>query len=360
MRTSNEMPIRTGRRVSSKAIYLSTFCLCFLLGTNAAKAQTYYSSGPYAASDAQGNFLKPPLVYPRFNSTTSTSATLPNQGTQLVWEDKSQPSIQPPIQTVISTQEDSADNKSSHLTFLGQPASVSLGVGAFATPIYEGAKKLEFTPIPLIDVRLFNDRAFLNVQDGLGTNIINNNHWKAGFAVTYSPGRSHSGSALFGGRDSSRLNGVPDISGAALGKTFVSYNIKPFSIEADVKNRFGNDGGILADLGAKYHFSPVARLHMTAGPEITWANREYNKTFFGVSQETAQTATALGNDLTAYNPSSGIKDVALSVTGVYELTNHWNVVGHAGFEQLVGPAKNSPLTQSAFQPNVGVGVSYRF
>lgn len=352
---------RTGNQTSAKAVYLSTFCLCFLLTSGAAKAETYYSSDPYAASDAQGNYLKPSLVYNRGNSAASDSVTSSQKGTQLVWADNSQPSAQPAPQRVVSVQEGDDDNKKgSHLTFLGQPASVSLGIGAFAMPAYEGAKKLEMTPVPFIDVRLFNDRAFLNVQDGLGVNAIKNNNWKAGFALTYSPGRSHSGSGLFGGSKDSRLTGVPDINGAALGKAFVSYTIRSFSVDADIKNRFGSDGGILADLGAKYHFSPLERLHMTVGPEITWANRYYNKTFFGVSEQTAQTATALGNDLTAYSPSAGIKDVAFSVTGVYALTDHWSAIGHAGFEELVGPAKNSPLTQRTFQPNVGLGVSYRF
>lgn len=351
---------KSGNHLSISVVCFSVLCLSAPLGITTAKAQTYYS--PYTASDAQNSFVKLPLVYRRDDYAASASLVPSQGGTQLVWEDKSQPPTQTTSKKVALAQagEDDEGNETrdSHLTFLGQPASVVLGIGTFMNPAYEGAKKIEVLPFPFLDVKVFDGRAFLSMENGLGINVVKNKRWKAGVAVGYSPGRSN-GNGLFGAK-TSRLNGVPDISDAAFGRGFVSYDIRPFSIDAALNDRFGTDGGVTAKLGAQYHFSPIERLHMSVGPEVTWANREHNETFFGVSEQTARTATALGNNMTAYSPSAGIKDVSFSAIGIYKLEGHWNVMGRAGFSELVGPARNSPLTEEAFQPNVGVGIAYNF
>ena len=369
-----ESSMKTSKPLTKPGNHLSTSVMCFLVFClsappviSAAEARTYDS--PYVASDAQGDFLTPPLSLHRVDNAASDSLAPSQGGTQLVWDDKTQSPTQPTSKKVAFAQEAGDDDgdgdgdegnetRGSHLAFMGQPASVLLGIGTFVNPAYEGARKMEVLPFPFLDVKLFDGRAFLSMENGLGVNVVKNKRWKAGFAIGYSPGRSN-GNGLFSAK-TSRLNGVPDISDAAFGRGFVSYDIRPFSVDAALNNRFGPDGGVTATLGAQYHFSPIGRLHMSVGPEVTWADREYTETFFGVSEQTARTATALGNNMRAYSPNAGIKDVSFLATGIYKFDDHWNVMGRAGFSELVGPAKNSPLTEETFQPTVGVGIAYNF
>lgn len=249
-------------------------------------------------------------------------------------------------------------DRSGGLKLFGRPASVTLGAGVFAKPVYEGSKEFEAMPAPFFDIRLFDDRVFLNLQDGIGANILKNGGWRAGVAIGYGGGRQRDGGAF--SRSSDRLVGVPDIDGAAVGKIFGSYSFDPFSVEGAVRNRFASDGGVSVELGAKYHISPLPRLRVSLGPQVTWANKEYNQTFFGVSEQTARAARSQGNNLTAYEPDAGFKDISFSVSGVYRLTDHWSVMGRAGVSQLIGPARKSPLVEEKTQPNLGLGVMYKF
>lgn len=249
-------------------------------------------------------------------------------------------------------------DRSGGLKLFGQSASVTLGAGVFVKPVYEGSKKSEAMPVPLFDIRLFDDRVFLNLQDGIGANIIKSGGWRAGAAIGYGGGRKRDGGSL--SRGSERLTGVPDIDGAAVGKIFGSYSFDPFSVEGAVKNRFASDGGVTVELGAKYHVSPLPRLRISLGPQITWANKEYNQTFFGVSEQTARTARSLGNNLTAYDPDAGFKDISFSVSGMYRLTDHWSIMGRAGVSQLIGSVRKSPLVEEKTQPSLGLGVMYKF
>lgn len=239
------------------------------------------------------------------------------------------------------------------LTVFGQKASATLGVGADYGPAYEGAKKNTVTPIPYVDVKLFNDRVFLSSTQGLGANIVNLGPFQAGLAVTYGAGRTS--------KDSPRLTGLKDLPGAVAAAGFMKYNLKPFSFEIAAKNYFGPNPGTEVSFGTKYAFAPISRLHISIGPQVTWADSRYDKAHFGVSAAEAAQATAQGNPLQAYSPGSGIKDVGLSMTGIYQIAEHWEGITHIGLSELVGnPAKNSPLTQRDFQPSLAFGVAYKF
>jgi MipA family protein len=71
-------------------------------------------------------------------------------------------------------------------------------------------------------------------------------------------------------------------------------------------------------------------------------------------------ASTLGNFMRPYDASAGIKNIELSITAKYSLSEHWAIGAHAGLSQLVGSAANSPLTQQKFQPTLAAVVIYRF
>ncbi|MDR3517342.1 MAG: MipA/OmpV family protein [Azospirillaceae bacterium] len=238
-------------------------------------------------------------------------------------------------------------------TFLGDGTTLTLGVGTSVGPAYAGAKTYRVRPVPLVDATFFDDRVFLSTANGLGANIINLGPFQSGLAITYGGGRSRS--------DSERLRGLSDVAGGAAVVGFLKYRLRPFSFELKATNNFGPNPGAKLSFASHYSFTPLSRLLVSVGPEVTWADHRYNQAYFGVTSAEATQASAQGNPLRAYSPGSGINDVSLSLSGVYAVTDHWQWMTNVRLSELVGnAAKNSPLTQRQFQPGIMTGVAYKF
>jgi outer membrane protein len=235
----------------------------------------------------------------------------------------------------------------------GQGIVIDLGAGAAVAPAYEGSKTLRGSPLPLIDINgLADGRVSISTLHGVAVNIIDLGNLKAGVSINYSGGR--------GRVNSDRVQGLPNISGAATVSGFLTYDFRPFSVGLEVKDRIGPDSGIVISLGGDYKFRPLPKLQITVGPKVNFADRQYEQTFFGVSESSAVRATALGNPMRAYDATPGIKNVELSLTAKYTITERWSALAHVGLSELVGSAANSPLTQQKLQPTVAAGVAYRF
>lgn len=232
--------------------------------------------------------------------------------------------------------------------------SITVGGGAAATPAYEGSKNFIATPLPLIDIGgLLDDRLFISTTRGIGFNVIDWDGLRAGVSVGFHQGRSSD--------DSPRLRGLSDISAAPTGDAFLSYSVNPLTFEVRGLRVLGPEPGTEVIAGATYSFSPTDRLKLSFGPQAIWADRRYDRSYFGVTPDQAQQATAAGNPLQPYSPGSGLKQAGLTATALYRFNAHWGLVARLDLEELTSPAaRNSPLTQRDFQPSAGLGLTYRF
>lgn len=116
--------------------------------------------------------------------------------------------------------------------------------------------------------------------------------------------------------------------------------------------------GYKIGFGPSYRFSPTERLRLGASIKATYANEDYNQTYFGVDAD-----NAIRSGLAQYRADSGIKDIGVGFSAMYSLDKNWSLVGVAQYKQLVGDAADSPVVDkegSAGQVSVGFGVSYRF
>ncbi len=236
----------------------------------------------------------------------------------------------------------------------GQRLSIVVGGGAAVIPVYEGAKTFKAAPFPLIDINgLADGRIFISSLRGIGVNVIEWGDLRAGVAVGYHGGRSS--------HDSDQLRGLSDISGGVSATGFVSYSLKPIAFELKAQNIFGAAPGTEVTAGATWSVSPLAGMKLSIGPQVTWADRRYDRSYFGVTDDQAAAAVAAGNPLHPYSPGSGLKNVGLTATVLYQLTDHWGLAANAGLSELVSDAaRDSPLTQRDLQPSAFVGLTYRF
>ena len=232
--------------------------------------------------------------------------------------------------------------------------SAVVGLAAFYSPVYDGAKKSKASPLPYVDVHgLFHDRVYISDIRGIGVNIVNLGPFRAGASINYGRGRTSS--------DSDRLRGLPDIKSAAAVSGFMTYTLKPFAFEFKVGRELGSTPGTEASLGASLALAPTPRWHLSIGTQLTWADRKFNQKYFGVTATDAARATSEGNSMPAYTAGSGLTNLSMTATSVYALTEHWGLVGRLGLSDLVGSsAKDSPLTQRTFAPSVAIGAIYKF
>lgn len=229
-----------------------------------------------------------------------------------------------------------------------------LAVGALDHPVYPGSNRSKVDPFPYVDIRgLLNDRVFVSDANGiLGVKILNDGPVRAGIGLNIGNGRKSS--------DDPRLQGLPNITPGARVQGYAALALRPVSLEAGVETRVGQKPGTLARLGASYNIAPLPQLHLSFSAGISWANASYQNLFFGITPADAANARAQGNPLAAYTPRSGLTNTILATTVVYQLSKHWGILSLVGLNHVIGPSRDSPLTQRTAAPFFAIAAAYMF
>jgi len=119
----------------------------------------------------------------------------------------------------------------------------------------------------------------------------------------------------------------------------------------------GHHGGILdAQATARvFEHGPVSAAVNVKG---TWVDKQYSKTFFGVSPEQAERS-----GLSEFSAGTTIRDVRGGVVVRYALSEKWALNGYAKYKYLLGDAAATPIVSdfgSREQYAVGAFASYTF
>lgn len=231
---------------------------------------------------------------------------------------------------------------------------VSLGAGAAFSPTYEGSDRYSLRPVPLVSIT-YKDMISLN-PTGL-TAYWRNGGLRVGAGLTYNPGRTDSEEdGLFGAKGDDRLRGMGDID-AALGlKAFASYRFWMIDASAAVTKYTGDDNdGVVADFGLALPVQLTEALTLTPHAGVTWANKDYMQTFFGV---TAAQAAATG--FARHDAGAGFKDFRAGVDASYRFDKHWFLSIRTDVKHLVGDAADSPISFSNTGVTASAMVGYRF
>jgi MipA family protein len=229
-----------------------------------------------------------------------------------------------------------------------------LGGGVINGPRYPGSR-YDFTRgLPLVSISY--GRFFIGAVPGggapagAGAYLLHTEHWAIGVDIggdARKPRRA---------TDDPILRGWGDIKGTVRGGMFASYTRDWLSVRGAISDDVGgHHEGVLASLAveAKYHATP--RLTLSIGPEVTWVNDQYARTFFGI--DSAQSEIA---GIAPYRARSGIDTVGGSAGATYMLTDHWSLGAHVSYGKLRGDAADSPVTTDKTQRMYGAFVMYRF
>jgi len=230
--------------------------------------------------------------------------------------------------------------------------SFIVGGGAVNTPRYPGSH-VDFTRgLPVASISygryFFGGAPGGGGPGGLGAYLVRSEHWQVGLTVggDFRKPRRES--------DAPILHGWGNIPGTVRGGMFATYSIEWLSVRGSVTEG-GHHEGVIASLGLEAKFHPTPRLTLTFGPEMTWTDEQYARTFFGIDAAQSQIA-----GIPPYRASAGLNMVGGEAGARYALTRNWSLAGNVRYGRLQGDAANSPVTTDKTQRVLSAFVLYRF
>lgn len=244
---------------------------------------------------------------------------------------------------------------------------ITLGMGAFHGPEYEGSDKAKSLASLDFEV-VWKDRIFLNL-DGLGINYYRKDTLVLNAIVSQGDERKESLSAS--------LNGLGDIDASTTLTLGAEFELGLLLSYAHLTSHNGGTDGVQATVGLETSV-PLQMLagnldaasvesmgetgdHIPIGPIITaglsaaWADDNYSNGFFGVDAE--QSASS---GLPQYSAGAGFKSINLDLGILYSVNESWTARGFAGYNKLMGDAMDSPIVRDDDNVLVGVFITYHF
>jgi outer membrane protein len=211
---------------------------------------------------------------------------------------------------------------------------IALGLGAAAAPNFQGGDKYRIRPAPFVFAGY--GRFFVGFG-GVGVNLYRAPGWGFGAIVSPGAGRKENVDA--------RLAGLGDVDRTVnFGIYGVTYT-RRFLARAIVYTDVGGEGqGTLARLDVLARFHVDERVRFFAGPGLTWGSRQYNQTFFGVTED--QSARSAFPEFQA---GAGVDNLRLTAGMNYRFAPNWNLIGSLSASRLNGDAGASPITETRAQ-----------
>lgn len=237
-----------------------------------------------------------------------------------------------------------------------QGTTLTLGGGVGVAPRYSGSDENRVSTALVLDYSMHNG-FFVSSTRGLGYgNSLGNLDYSA--ALSYRTGRKdHNVDSDTMSDGSDHLRGMGNVKGSALGVVGLGYKLTNWlSAQVQAEVPFSQ-----RDNGAALHFGIVSPLYhspknsVTLGLTSSWGTNDYMQTYYGVSA-----AQSAASGFTQYHAGSGIYACSLNLDWTHNFTESWSVVADAGYTQLAGDARNSPIVQRKASPTGSLTVTYRF
>lgn len=230
---------------------------------------------------------------------------------------------------------------------------ITVGGGLAYGPKYEGAKKFEFSPFPLLSVQ--GENWFLGSEDNLASAGIYypiTAAWNIGLVGSYQGGRK--------AKDDDRLRGTSDLNNHGILGIYSQYQYERWGFNLAYYQATKKDygAGALASISWLAWQSDSENTSLSFETFAQWSNKKALNTYFGVTPQEAQ---ASGGQLHAYSiDKSGLRSYGASVTLTHRITANWTSSFDVGIYSIAGKAKRSPLVEKRQAAVASMGISYTF
>ena len=227
---------------------------------------------------------------------------------------------------------------------------IMLGGLSALKPNYKGSNQYEISGFPFIDIK-YKKIFFLNFREGLGVNVLHAPNFRVGAAFNFYGSRDKD--------DSTHLQGFQDVDAGLDAGVFGSISFEKFSAKLKFRQDISNNHeGHLISGRLVYKAIESRKLIANLNIKTTYANDNYMKTYFGVTNSQASSS-----GFKEFNANGGIKDVGAGTSVIYPFNKYWSFITIANYIRLLNDAANSPLVENAGSKNqfwLGIGVAYRF
>jgi MipA family protein len=222
-----------------------------------------------------------------------------------------------------------------------------VGLGVAHAPEYLGSDRYETRALPLLNMRWRNG-FFAGFPSGIGFNFAVDQPLQYGLAVRADGGRDEN--------DSIYLRGMGDIQSRPELSGFASYTLNDVTLRASLNYGAGNErDGLSLNTGITFGMPLAPRHLLNFSVDTTYVNESTMRSYFGVTNAQAQ-----GSGYSLYTPTAGFRDVQAGLNYMHIFTPQWSLTAGLRATQLLGDAKDSPLTRSTNSWSALVGVGYRF
>ena len=235
--------------------------------------------------------------------------------------------------------------------------AAALGLGA--RPDYEGSDRYKAIPVGFLKARWDSGRyvEFAGTESSgsavrISGNLISDSPVEFGPILQYRLGR--------GDVQSNLVDAMKNVDAALEGGVFAAWAPKPWRVELDWAGDMSHthDGSVL-ELSGGYADALSPNLDLGVTIASTWASKDYNDTYFGVS---ARDSGRSGLD--TFNASSGFKDVGgrIKLGFAGDDWGPWKVIGTFAYFRMIGDAADSPVVARAGDDNqyfFGVALAYQ-
>lgn len=224
---------------------------------------------------------------------------------------------------------------------------VAAGPGFNLSPVYPGAKRTVVYAVPYQEID-YRGRFFSSGFDLLGVYLRNDATWQIGADLQYDPTWRHRS-------DDARLAGLKDIDETARARVFAQATFAFLTLSVDAAQDIAGQGqGLVADADL-YASVPLGKALLSFGPGVTWADRRYMRTFFGISP-----AQAAQSAFPTHAIGGGLRDRHVNAVATYALSDRWQALCSVTWARLQGDAAASPIVERRGQLDVSAALKYRF
>lgn len=234
-------------------------------------------------------------------------------------------------------------------------APIFIALGAISVPEFEGSSDQSTAPLLAgrIDLGAYGSLriAGLTVQHNL---MGDRSAWAFGPLVSFRPKRDS-------GVEDEVVRTLREVDGASEFGVFVEYGFRDALAAGDrlalgVEAKGGK--GSQFSLTASYLAARQGAFQFGADVRAVYANDRYMDSYFSVDAD-----NSARSGLPVYTATSGAKNVGFGITGTYDITSDWLLLGRIGVSRLLGDARDSPIVKlrgDASAATVGLAVGYRF
>lgn len=239
-------------------------------------------------------------------------------------------------------------------SLFGEKTEVVIGLGAGVMPRYLGAKDTKVLPVPTVAV--YRGIFFADSVRGLGVEYMTESGFYISSALSYDFGRTEKDSDWRPG--SKKLAGMGEVKGSAVVNVLAMQKLTSWLAvngEAEFRVAGQSDRGNRYRLGLESTIFDGTKDTLTVGMNVHAADRDYNRTYFGVTQAQSQRSR-----FSQFTPKSGIYAYSLTADWTHDFNKHWSLFAAVNVMQFSDRAKDSPLVEEKTGVTGTVMLNYSF